>query len=134
MSFCRNCGAKVPESGVCMNCVNVTTSETQQYNKWSILAIIIFNISVIELICNGFFTFLNFNAELMFLYVWVLYLMIGLPVSLVYLAMSIVAVCLTVKQKQRGKGLAIASLVLNILSFCMAMIIVSYIFFIKWLA
>lgn len=131
MSYCRNCGAEISESGVCTNCVGNVESEISINKKWSILAIVIFNVSVIELIFSVLFTYLNFNAELMFLYIWLLYLVIGFPVSMICLAISVASVCLTVKQRMRGKGLAITSLVMNALSFCMAVVIASYPLIIK---
>lgn len=125
MKYCAKCGTEISDDrDLCADCDKVNVDLLQgvsvkQSKKCSVLSIIAFAISIIVFVYVAFFTVEFFIVEELGILVIALLLLIpGIPGCLISSALSITAVCLTVKTKRRGKGLAIASLVVSILSIC----------------
>lgn len=128
MKYCAKCGTEISDDrDLCADCDKVNVDLLQevsvkQSKKCSVLSIIAFAISIIVFVYVAFFTVEFFIVEELGILVIALLLLIpGIPGCLISSVLSITAVCLTVKNKRRGKGLAIASLVVSILSICVVL-------------
>lgn len=135
MKYCSDCETEInSDSEFSLNCEN--SIEQKVLNRqWSVMSIVMFIISVIVFCLSVAFTVWNFTIdELGFLLVWVLCIAGCFPSSVVSLALSIAAVCLTIKLNKCGKGLAITDLVLSALAFCLSCVVILYPLIIKQLA
>lgn len=134
--YCRNCGAELNDQvHICPMSDNTPAPEVVTEPKWCVMSIVAFPLSVLMLVASTVFFLLFFSAgDIGFLVVWVLNMPWGIPLSLVCLALSIVAVCLVLKRKQRGKALAISSLVVSAISLLMSLVMICYPFIIQIVA
>lgn len=132
MRYCRDCGAELTEEiHVCPMADNTPVVESAAQQRWSVMSIVAFPLSILLFILSTLFIIWYFTiGDIGFLLVGFLNMWWGIPASLVCLTLSIVAVCLVFKLKNRGKVFAIVGLVMNVASLCMSIVMFSYPFII----
>lgn len=123
MRYCPDCGEEISaQEHACPVAAIVKTDEIAAPKKWSVMAIVVFSLSIPLLALNVLFTAWYFTIdELGFLFVGVVYLCWAIPANIVFLTLNIFALYLTQKNKSRSIGFAIAGLVLSALSVCLSL-------------